>query len=74
MFKANEIIGFQTIQNMSLQHLSNFKDKTINELANFDYMHLKYEVIDKTKREAFNKVNYCINNSDQEKIKNQFYR
>lgn len=72
--KANEIIGFQTVPNMSFDYVSDFKDKVSSNLLNHNYENIHYEVINKEKLNKKNLEIACkkINNDDNKKLIENF--
>lgn len=63
---ANEEIGFQTISNLSLHHLSDFRKKRLEFFKALDYMALEY------KYEIGNNTTYGITQEDSNKIYNNY--
>lgn len=70
---ANEIIGFQTIPQLSLRHLSDFKNSVISELSTFKIRNLSYQKFDEKTGKAIEEFAEPLSKNDYDIIDKRYY-
>jgi len=70
---ANKEIGFQTIQQLSLQHLYSFKLDVLSEISTYDLCKLQYQIFDESNGKPSNTYYNLLPNEDRITLWSRFF-